>query len=251
MKAILLLTLVTTFTMRLFAQKECCKTERATTESLSTNSAGVEQKALQTGNVTGISRNNVSFYRVPLVCPAAPEIGCGVQAKPILKELEQQESVSQAWLNREGTILAVVWDARSSRKLREQVVSSTCDRETLTVTELKSDEFQRTFQSFTSGVGWYRAASVDRLSEREAEVIVDRLIRRTKARVSLSDEKVGQMKSVLSTICKEQLIDKTKKDRKILEAELLEPVRNLLSEEEAAALKEAIALGFRPLPDEK
>ena len=32
----------------------------------------------------------VSIYRVPLVCPAAPSIGCGSKSKPILLELESQ-----------------------------------------------------------------------------------------------------------------------------------------------------------------
>src|SRR2546425_5658925 len=44
--------------------------------------------------------SRLSFYEVPLVCPAAPQIGCGSASKPLLLELERSDVVSQAWLNR-------------------------------------------------------------------------------------------------------------------------------------------------------
>jgi hypothetical protein len=51
----------------------------------------------------------VSFFRVPLVCEAAAHIGCGTRARPILADVEGQPGVRGAWLNREGTILAIAW----------------------------------------------------------------------------------------------------------------------------------------------
>ena len=36
---------------------------------------------------TEITPERISFYEVPLVCPAAAEIGCGSRAKPILLQL--------------------------------------------------------------------------------------------------------------------------------------------------------------------
>jgi len=35
----------------------------------------------------------ISFYEVPLVCGAAPEIGCGSRAKPVLLEMEKNSAV--------------------------------------------------------------------------------------------------------------------------------------------------------------
>jgi hypothetical protein len=233
-------------TTGMFAQEDCCKPDAKASAKKAMNSTPQEIQAL-----ASIQAKDVTFYRVPLVCPAAPEIGCGGKAKPILKQLEEREGVSHAWLNREGTLLAVVWESNTSGKAREQAVIATCDREMLTFTELKGKDFQRAFESFTSGNGWYRAASLDQLSEREAEVIVARLVQRTKAKVSLSDEKTHQLQSTLLTYCREELIANTKKDRKSFEDELLQAVRNFLSEEETAALREAVTLGFRPLPNEK
>ncbi|MFC0425143.1 hypothetical protein, partial [Chryseobacterium scophthalmum] len=34
------------------------------------------------------TESNISFYKTPLVCPAAPQIGCGSKAKPVLLSLE-------------------------------------------------------------------------------------------------------------------------------------------------------------------
>jgi hypothetical protein len=51
----------------------------------------------------------ITFYDVPLVCGAAPAIGCGSRAKPLLMDLEQRTAIKEAWLNRAGTIVAIVW----------------------------------------------------------------------------------------------------------------------------------------------
>src|SRR5215472_10466459 len=51
----------------------------------------------------------ITFYDVALVCGAAPAIGCGSRAKPLLIDLEQQSAIEEAWLNRAGTIVAIVW----------------------------------------------------------------------------------------------------------------------------------------------
>ena len=51
----------------------------------------------------------ITFYDVPLVCGAAPAIGCGSRAKPLLIDLERQSAIKEAWLNRAGTIVAIVW----------------------------------------------------------------------------------------------------------------------------------------------
>jgi hypothetical protein len=39
----------------------------------------------------------ITFYDIPLVCGAAPAIGCGSRAKPLLMDLEQQSTIREAW----------------------------------------------------------------------------------------------------------------------------------------------------------
>jgi hypothetical protein len=56
-----------------------------------------------------ISNDNITFYEVPLVCGAAPEIGCGSRIKPFFLDLKNESSVESAWTNRQGTVFAVKW----------------------------------------------------------------------------------------------------------------------------------------------
>lgn len=51
--------------------------------------------------------DRVSIYQVSLVCPAAPQIGYGTRAKPVLLALERETTVAEAWLNRAGTLMAI------------------------------------------------------------------------------------------------------------------------------------------------
>src|SRR6267142_1648588 len=76
---------------------------------------GADAKALKDA-----AKKDVSVYQVPWVCPAAHQIGCGSHAKPILLELEKNPGVSEAWLNRQGTAVAVVWTADAKRKARSE-----------------------------------------------------------------------------------------------------------------------------------
>jgi len=55
------------------------------------------------------SNEVIIFYDVHLACDAAPAIGCGSRAKPLLMDLERQAAIEEAWLNRAGTILAIIW----------------------------------------------------------------------------------------------------------------------------------------------
>src|SRR3979490_2902082 len=50
----------------------------------------------------------VVFYEVPVVCGEASDIGCGSRSKPVLIELKSLDKVKEAWLNRAGTMIAVV-----------------------------------------------------------------------------------------------------------------------------------------------
>ena len=51
----------------------------------------------------------ISFYKVPLVCGADKEIGCGSRIKPLFIETEKVKEVKESWVNRQGTVIAIVW----------------------------------------------------------------------------------------------------------------------------------------------
>ena len=68
---------------------------------------------------------SVSFYKTPLVCSAAPNIGCGSKAKPVLQQLENN-SPEQAML---GSFSKAVDDAimDSSEAHRNQMMQLLSD----------------------------------------------------------------------------------------------------------------------------
>src|SRR6266481_10218434 len=80
--------------------------------------SGLEAGAGVKASKESTSKKDVSVYQVPWRCPAAQQIGCGSHAKPVLLELEQNPGVSEAWLNRQGTAVAVVWNPDAKRNAR-------------------------------------------------------------------------------------------------------------------------------------
>src|SRR5207245_3117221 len=122
------------------------------------------------------AKDQISFYHAQLVCPAAPLIGCCSAAKPILLELERDPHVSEAWLNRPGTNIAVVWRERIGSRKRAKIVQAVLSEPK--VHELKGDARAQAFQTFLAGRDWYRGADVDRLSEEEAVINAAKLVRK-------------------------------------------------------------------------
>jgi hypothetical protein len=110
------------------------------------------------------SANLVSFYEVPLACPAARGLGCGSAAKPVLLALEKKRSIQEAWLDHPGTTLAIVWrkDAKSDSRTAE--IQSVADDRGIALHEITGERRDDTLKTFASRMGWYRGSEVDRLS---------------------------------------------------------------------------------------
>src|SRR5712691_8086773 len=110
------------------------------------------------GATAAVTAEQVSVFKAPLVCPAAPQIGCGSASKPILLDLERQPGVLEAWLNRAGTIIAVVWKPESDAETRGKVATELKEDR---ATELQGDLRDKAVQNFLSANGWYHGADVD------------------------------------------------------------------------------------------
>ncbi len=150
------------------------------------------------------SKDNVSFYSVPLVCPAAPSIGCGSESKPILMEFEKDLNISGAWLNRTGTEIAIEWKEGLSSDERKSRAKSVFDKYAVNYEEISGASFDKSLESFLSGKDWYKGADVDKLSEEESWVIADKVVVKLKSKVDLSAEKENKLKSDISEVCKTQ-----------------------------------------------
>jgi copper chaperone CopZ len=118
----------------------------------------------------------VSFYEVPLVCHAAPSIGCGSKAKFILVDLEKNtDAVSEALLNRKGTLIAVRWKEAVSEQQKERIIRSVSANHGVTINE-RTQIKPTLVVSLSDGKEWYRTFQVDDLSREEAAIIARRTI---------------------------------------------------------------------------
>jgi hypothetical protein len=191
--------------------------------------------------------SRVSFFTVPLVCSAAPKIGCGSRSKPVLEALERNPSVAAAWLNRAGTVIAVEWAENASPTQRAAALEATSKTSNLSMAELSGDKRKAVLRDFAPE-RWYRPSEVDHLSEEEADIIGARLARRVAATVTRSDHQSDELGRALGAAIKRCWLSSCSDP---VEEAVLSAGREYLNEKGLAALKHAFSLGYQPLPGEK
>jgi hypothetical protein len=203
----------------------------------------------------GTGSNNVTFYGVPLTCHEAPGIGCGVRSKPILLDLESKPTVREAWLDRQGKTLAIVWKDGTAAAERSVAVIAIKKAHNLPAEELTGGARDAALQSFRSGGGWHRGADVDRLSEEEAVVIADRLVLRVIAKAPTILPKVELLRPIMADIIRECLVGSpdlsSARCRETFPDDVIAVVGDHLSRGETDALLEVTTAGFRPLAGER
>jgi mercuric ion transport protein len=138
------------------------------------NKTGYTVKGYESLNNVSMA-SNISFYEAPLVCHAAPSIGCGSKAKFMLVDLEKNSNeVEGAWLNRTGTIVAVKWDQNTSAEKKSSIIHTVSTNHGIEFTELSSSETTNEAKTFPKG--WYKGREVDKLSKEEASIIAQNTI---------------------------------------------------------------------------
>jgi len=219
-------------------------------EGLLSSSKTTPRQASEEGN---IGPERISLFNVSLQCPAAPHIGCGTASKPILLQLEQEPGVAEAWLNRPGTEIAIVWKPEADAADRRNVAAKLTDD----AKEMESEHRDEALQGFLSGKGWYRGADVDRLSEEEAGIIAARLIRRVEAKTPLPKEKAQEFRHELSEswskcVTSGKHVASNPGDQPACRFENISEdiARKYLNQEQLKFWKEAVEHGVRPLPNE-
>ena len=193
----------------------------------------------------------MSFFRVPLVCEAAPSIGCGTIARPVLADLERQPGVREAWLHREGTVLAVVWgDGARDPK----AVLSALHRHGIAGVELQGAEYGRSCEAFAAGE-WYRPTQMQHLSAEEARFIAARLMRRLEQKLSLSASTSEALAKALERACCNALAAASPTSesarRQQIASALRDAANDILDPAAFAAFTAVVSLGHRPLSGER
>ncbi len=203
-----------------------------------------------------VQPETISLFQVPWQCPAAPEIACGGLAKPVLLELEQNTGIAEAWINRAGTVLAVVGSDRN-REARTKTVRTLLREifEKDVATELQGEARTTELARFRSGAAWYRGAQVDTLSMEEADIIAARLVHRIETKVALSEDKARLLTVSFADIIKARFIRSSDAprtgDQKPRDEQLRDIARAQLGTAGVSAFEEAIAKGERPALGEK
>jgi hypothetical protein len=223
------------------------------TAAVLTSFSSIGASAMQ--NDEGPKSESVAFYKVPLRCPAAPHIGCGSRSKPILLDLESTPIVKQAWLDRQGITLAIVWKEGAAAADRTMVVVAIRTKHNLSADELTGAARDAALASFHSGGGWHRGADVDRLSEEEAGIIANRLVLRVTAKAPTASAKAELLQPIIASVVRDCLVESPDRSsarcRGTFTEDLVAVVGDHLSQPEIDSLKEATKAGFRPLAGER
>lgn len=145
----------------------------------------------------------ITFLQVDLVCGAASDIGCGSRSKPILMDLECKSEIAEAWLNRPGTIIAVVWN--DNLDSNETLLKQTLKEHRKSGKVLGQNESIEQKEKFRTD-RWYRTNEVDELSIEEAGRIAEMVISTIKEQGSLSDTHAPMMQNEIEAYLKNELL---------------------------------------------
>ncbi len=190
----------------------------------------------------------ISFFRAPLACHAAEGLGCGSASKPILKELGKSPHVAEAKINHAGTVLVVVW--KDPAHGDPELVKTAFEKRDLEAEPLTGEPREQALRDFKAG-SWYGAADVDKLSEREAQVIAARLVKRANGRLALSADRLSALEKDLSAaIAKILTDDECESKERALAIDLTKVARKHLDERQLAELSKAAEQGVRALDGE-
>ena len=118
-----------------------------------------------------------TFFEVPLGCRAVEKLGCGSLAMPILAALERDPRVAEAWLDHEGTVLAIVWKGSPPTGGGLRDVEDAFQKSGLDAALLSGTRDAAARKSFATRARWYRGEDVAKLSREEARVLAARLIK--------------------------------------------------------------------------
>lgn len=145
----------------------------------------------------------ITFLQVDLVCGAASDIGCGSRSKPILNDLENHSAIAEAWLNRPGTIIAVVWN--ENQDADENLLRQTLKEHNKPGKVMGEKGSLAQQQSFRSE-RWYRTNEVDELSIEEAGRIAENIMDALVGQGLIGVEEASKMESEVETFIRTELL---------------------------------------------
>lgn len=154
------------------------------------------------GNNAG-TKEVISFYDVPLVCGAAPEIGCGSRLKPIFIDTKKERAIKESWSNREGTVIAIVWNDKEDEKLIQDIFRHHDVNAKLITDDGKERELTGSMKDKGK---WYKEMDVDKLSIEEAGIIAGNVTTMAKDAGLVNTEEAESIKIDFEAYYKKELL---------------------------------------------
>ncbi len=152
-------------------------------------------------------KGSVSFYTVPLVCFAAPEIGCGSLTKPLFIAAQQVKEIRGIWLDRSGTHIAIEWNGVSDKAGQEGIIQPLFAKYNVKATPVGDIEQIRAFMDSLALAGkWYKGMEIDRLSQEEAGVIAGDMVKPALAGGLLTSQEGDKIKMDVAAYFKKDLV---------------------------------------------
>lgn len=123
----------------------------------------------------------ISFYKVSLACGADNEIGCGSRIKPLFLAVEKESSIKESWTNRNGTVLAFVWNENISQEKKDKTLQPLFEENNIEAEFISNEGTEKDLlEKFSSRLApanisdkWYKGIDVDQLSFEEAKAMGD------------------------------------------------------------------------------
>ncbi|MBI4549006.1 MAG: hypothetical protein HY707_13565 [Ignavibacteriae bacterium] len=151
----------------------------------------------------------VTFYEVPLACGTAPDIGCGSRIKPLFVDTEQENNIKESWTNRQGTVLAIVWNENmidadermnilqplfAKHRIEARYVSDTTKQHNL-LASLREGKDK-----------WLKGMDVDQLSIEEAGSIATAAVEYPKEAKLIDEHEAEVIQSDIEAYLREELV---------------------------------------------
>jgi hypothetical protein len=117
--------------------------------------------------------------------------------------MEKSLAVKEAWLNRAGTLLAVVWENVQLADSANAVFS----RFNVAFRELSGEQLGHARSSFRNKKDWYKSAEVDQLTQEEAGILAGQVISPLKTNGILNDRAIAaKMREEITAVFKADLL---------------------------------------------
>lgn len=154
-------------------------------------------------STTANKSGNITFYEVPLVCGAAPEIGCGSRLKPLFIDTEKEKAIKESWSNRQGTIIAIIWNEPAN----EELIQSLFKKHDIEAKPISENEKKEELTTSLEGKDkWYKGMDVDQLSLEEAGIIASTLTMFAKDAKLITEQEASTIKKELEEYFKKELV---------------------------------------------